>query len=60
MTFHEFREEKRAALALWAQSLAGIVTPSDNVVVLSRREPQGRPGLEAKGLVDGTRDEAAS
>ncbi len=57
---HQFREEKRAALALWAQSLAGIVTPSDNVVVLSRREPQGRPGLEAKGLVDGTRDEAAS
>ena len=33
---HQYREEKRNALALWAQSLASIVNPSDKVVVLSR------------------------
>jgi integrase len=33
---HEFREEKRKALALWGQSLASIIEPSGKVVVLSR------------------------
>ena len=37
---HQFREEKRKALALWGQSLAGIVDPLDKVVVLSRGRPK--------------------
>jgi integrase len=34
---HQFREEKRAALELWAKALAAILSPSDNVVVLTRK-----------------------
>jgi hypothetical protein len=37
---HQFREEKRKALALWGQSLASIIDPSDKVVVLSRGRPK--------------------
>ena len=43
---HQFREEKRVALARWAQSLANIVDPSDKVVVLSPGGP--RPGLTSQ------------
>ena len=32
---HQFHEEKRAALALWAQSLANIVSTSEKVVLLT-------------------------
>jgi hypothetical protein len=43
---HQFREEKRVALARWAQSLANIINPSDKVVVLSPGGP--RPGLTSQ------------
>jgi integrase len=50
---HEFREEKRKALALWGQSLASIIEPSDKVVVLSRDLQQH--GQTSDNLVRGSR-----
>jgi integrase len=56
---HQFREEKRAALAIWAQSLANIIDPSDKVVALPVAQRRGgRPRQEA--ATEGAHEEAAS
>jgi integrase len=56
---HQFREEKRVALAIWAQSLANIIDPSDRVVAVALAANMRKPPRRIRGM-DGATDEAAS